>query len=244
MRRPTPPRLLLLAAAGLGAAWLISRVPARGDQADAGGPTSSERHLGLSRRPGAAPPASPALDAPAAPPPAPGQAAAAPGGALGALADAGAPSAAEEPAAAEGSDVDPDLEPERAAEVQFHQAMRRVVRDLEFNEGLPEPPQQAVAPAPPTWTPDPVAEQETPPVIDGVWPASAPAAGGIRVTIRGRFLHPVQVMFGQAPARIVAATPEAVTVLAPPARAGPVAIALTNQDGNFTVASAGFTYAD
>jgi hypothetical protein len=137
---------------------------------------------------------------------------------------------------------DPELEPERAEQARYHDAMRRVVSDLEFNRGLPEPIQQAVRPSPPAWTPDPAAEQEAAPEIDAISPARAPANGGVRVTIRGRYLHPAQVMFGQAPAAILAQTSEAVTVLAPPARAGAVQIAVTNVDGNFVIARATFVY--
>lgn len=113
--------------------------------------------------------------------------------------------------------------------------MGKLVSDLEYSPGLPEPQQQTVAPQPDPWRPDPTREGP-PPVIDGVVPSGVRAAGGDRVEIRGRNLRVVQVMFGTVPARLLAASGTLVAVEAPPAAPGPVTIAVTNDDGTWAVA--------
>lgn len=122
--------------------------------------------------------------------------------------------------------------------------MAKLVRDLEYNAdaGLPEPPQQTIAPAPAPWRPEPGVEEQQGPVIDAVSPRGAPAAGGAQVTIRGRNLRPSQVMFGTAPARVVRVTGEEVVVVAPRGAPGPVTVAVTNDDGTFALAREPFTY--
>jgi len=137
---------------------------------------------------------------------------------------------------------EPLTDDERAVAQPLVDSMKRLVLDLEFNAGLPEPPQQNVVQPPAPWRPDPGADGRAPPVIEEVEPRAGPASGGARVTIRGRNLRVSQVMFGLAPARIVSAGPNAVTVEAPPAGAGAVAIAVTNDDGSYAVAAAMFTY--
>ncbi len=100
-----------------------------------------------------------------------------------------------------------ESEEEREAAQPLAEGMKRLVRDIEFNAnaGLPEPLQQMVVPPPDPWRPDPAAETRPPPVIEDVQPRAGPAAGGARVTIRGKNLRAAQVMFGLDPARIVAA---------------------------------------
>jgi hypothetical protein len=137
---------------------------------------------------------------------------------------------------------EPLTDDERAVEQPLADSMKRFVLDLEFNAGLPEPPQQNVVQPPAPWRPDPGAEGRPQPIIEEVEPRVGPASGGARVTIRGRNLRASQVMFGLAPARIIRAGPNAVTVEAPPASAGPVLIAVTNEDGSYAVAPATFTY--
>ena len=137
---------------------------------------------------------------------------------------------------------EPQTEEERAAAKELADSMKRFVMSLEFNAGLPEPPQGVVIRPPAPWRPDPAAEGRPPPVIEDVDPRVGPASGGTRVTIRGRNLRASQVMFGLAPAPIVIASPEAVTVLAPEAGAGPVTIAVTNDDGSYALAGVPFTY--
>jgi len=137
---------------------------------------------------------------------------------------------------------DPQTEEERAAAKELADSMKRFVLSLEFNAGLPEPPQGVVVPPPAPWRPNPAAEGLPPPVIEDVDPRAGPASGGVRVTIRGRNLRASQVMFGLTPALIVSSGPEAVTVLAPEASAGPVIIAVTNDDGSYAVAGLPFTY--
>jgi len=115
--------------------------------------------------------------------------------------------------------------------------------DLEFSPGLEEPPQPVVVPAPPPWTPGPEPEASANPAIDDVWPDQGPSSGGARVVIRGKNLQPLQVIFGLTPARIVAATDDALTVEAPGAAdAGEVSVVVTNRDGNYAVASGAFRY--
>jgi hypothetical protein len=133
-------------------------------------------------------------------------------------------------------------DPERDAAEQLSGSFGRLARDLEYSRGLAEPLQQVVVPPPPPWTPDRSARTAPPPVIDEVSPSQAPAAGGTAVTLRGRNLRALQVMFGPVPARIVGASADAVTVIAPPARAGEVAVALTNGDGSYDIAALPFTY--
>jgi hypothetical protein len=79
-------------------------------------------------------------------------------------------------------------------------------------------------------------------VIEDVWPNKAAASGGERIVLRGRNLRAAQVVFGLTPARIIEAWDEKVTLAAPAAGAGPVAIVLTNRDGNYAVAGAAFQY--
>ena len=121
--------------------------------------------------------------------------------------------------------------------------MSKLVSDLEYSPGLPEPQQQTVAPQPEPWRPDP-SRKGPPPIIDGVVARGVRAAGGDRVEIRGRNLRVVQVMFGTAPARLLAASGTLVAVEAPPAAAGPVTIAVTNDDGTWAVAPEPITYGD
>jgi hypothetical protein len=133
-------------------------------------------------------------------------------------------------------------EEERAAAARLTGEMRRLARDLEFNAGLREPPQQVVLPAPEPWRPEPVETGLPPPAIDQVAPRSAPASGGAQVVLRGRNLRPVSVMFGTQAARITRASEEAVTVEVPRGQAGPATIALTNDDGSYAMAGVPFTY--
>jgi hypothetical protein len=130
----------------------------------------------------------------------------------------------------------------QASEQRLAADMKRLVRDLEFNAGLPEPIQQTVVPPPPPWRPESGTESQEPPVIDDVVPRGAPSSGGVRVTIRGKNLRASRVMFGLSEARIVSVSPDAVTVVAPGGDAGPVRIAVTNDDGSYAVARAPFTY--
>jgi hypothetical protein len=91
--------------------------------------------------------------------------------------------------------------------------------------------------------PGPEAEANATPAIDDVWPDKGPSSGGERVVIRGKNLQPLQVIFGLTPARIVAATEDALTVEAPGAAdAGQVAIVVTNRDGNYAIAAGAFQY--
>ncbi len=118
--------------------------------------------------------------------------------------------------------------------------------DLEFSEGLSEPPQQSVVASPPPWTPLPEAERGAAPSIEDVWPDKGPATGGERVVIHGRNLQPALVVFGLAPARIVdvSAAQDALTVLAPAGQVGRVAIVITNRDGSYAVSAGTFRYYD
>lgn len=139
--------------------------------------------------------------------------------------------------------------------------------DLEFSEGLPAPTQEQVVAPPPAWKPAAQVEAAegatqaaaAAPVIEDVWPNKAPAAGSddarkhdrhedehqfdvARVVIKGQNLAASQVVFGLAPARILEATADSITVAAPEAGVGEVAIVVTNRDGSFAIAAQNFGY--
>lgn len=117
--------------------------------------------------------------------------------------------------------------------------------DLEYNAGFPEPDQQPVAPAPPTWSPPADEGAQAGPAIEAVTPDRGPAGGGVQVTIRGKNLDRVsQVLFGVTPAEILGATADAVTVSSPAAGAGPVAIAVTTRDGGYAIAAMPFRFGE
>lgn len=147
--------------------------------------------------------------------------------------DVTAPSAGEDPA-------------ESDAASRLMRSMARLVSDLEYNanRGLKEPPQQAVAPFPEPWRPPAEAAEQPSPVIDQVTPLRAPTRGGTRVVLRGRHLRAPQVMFGATPASVLVASDKEVTVVAPPSPAGPVTIAVTNDDGTYALVETAFTFTD
>jgi hypothetical protein len=147
-------------------------------------------------------------------------------------------------------------EAERARTAAPHRRFNldwRVLNDVGDDLGnTPLPPSYS---PPAVWTPPPEppaqeggdgaaslpAPVSAPPVIVDVWPAQGPASGGQEVVIRGENLRAVQVLFGVAPARILAATAESLTVRSPPVgAAGPAPIVVTNGDGSYAIAP--FTY--
>jgi hypothetical protein len=133
-----------------------------------------------------------------------------------------------------------DDEGRRARELA--ESVQRLVRDLEWSPGLEEPPQQVVARPPDPWRPDPRAEAAAEPVIEDVVPQRAPH--GSIVKIRGRNLHVAQVVFGQAPARIVGGSGEEVTVEVPSGAGEHVVVAVTNADGTYALAADKFSCAN
>lgn len=135
----------------------------------------------------------------------------------------------------------PTPEAEALAAEQLSAEMTRLARDLEYTPGLPEPKQQVVRKTPTTWRPPAEAVTSEAPVIEAMAPSSAPVGGGVKVVLRGRNLRVAQVMFGGKAARITGATPQAITVEAPPG-AGPVRIAVTNSDGTWAVVEQPFIY--
>jgi rubrerythrin len=114
--------------------------------------------------------------------------------------------------------------------------------DLEYSEGLPEPPQQLVVPARAAWAPSADVEANPQPIIEDVWPNKTAETGGERVVIRGTNLQAAQVLFGMVPATIVEVAPDQIVVTAPPAEAGDVAIVVTNRDGSYALAKGTFSY--
>jgi hypothetical protein len=132
---------------------------------------------------------------------------------------------------------DPELE--RAA-ARFERRMRRFLSDLEYSPGLPEPPQQVIAPIPPPWRPDPGVTRLPGPVIDEVSPRAA--AAGSYVRIRGRDLRVSAVMFGDQPAQIMSDGDDQVMVLAPPGVHGTVPVVVTNVDGGYAIALDAFRF--
>lgn len=133
-------------------------------------------------------------------------------------------------------------EREREAAGRLQEQMGRLVSDLEFTRGQREPLQQTVVKPPDPWTPPVGADALPPPSIELVSPGSAPAAGGVLVTLRGRNLRNPRVVFGTAPARIFGGGADFVTVEVPAARAGQVRVALTNEDGGWVLVGQPFTY--
>lgn len=146
----------------------------------------------------------------------------------------------------DGTPSEPQSPQERDATLELTRAMEKLVSDLEWNSnrGLPEPPQQVVAPMPEPWRPPADAAVGASPVIDQVTPARASTRGGTKVTIRGKNLRTPEVMFGASPASVVSGNDREVTVLAPPSPPGAVTIAVTNADGTYALAGGGFTYVD
>jgi hypothetical protein len=137
-----------------------------------------------------------------------------------------------------GGGADLDAEQRRAAE-KLQRRMKRFLSDLEYSPGLPEPPQQVIAPVPPPWAPDPAAAGLPEPAIDAV----SPRAGvqGAHVRIAGKNLRAMQVMFGDHPAEIVSDAESELTVLAPGGH-GVVSVVVTNVDGQYAIATDAFTY--
>lgn len=159
----------------------------------------------------------------------------------GSLPPAGRQATADAPAAPQGEPSGSEADPDEAANLA--ERMAKLIRDLEYTPGLPEPVQQTVQPQPEPWRADP--EREGPsPVVEGVSPQTIRTAGGDRVTIRGRNLRVVQVMFGAAPGKLLEASGTEVAVEAPPSSAGPVTIAVTNEDGTWAIAAEPIAYAD
>jgi IPT/TIG domain-containing protein len=84
----------------------------------------------------------------------------------------------------------------------------------------------------------------TPPKIQSVSPPAGSAQGGERVVIKGESFARPQVLFGNSPAQVVEATPDALTVVVPaPERGGAVALVVTNRSGGYAVRPNAYTYA-
>jgi hypothetical protein len=79
------------------------------------------------------------------------------------------------------------------------------------------------------------------PQIAGVSPSSGPTEGGNEVLITGSGFANVQVMFGGDVARVTSQSSNAVTVIAPEGRAGPVTVVVTNRDGTYAVVGQAYT---
>jgi IPT/TIG domain len=80
------------------------------------------------------------------------------------------------------------------------------------------------------------------PSIAGVSPASGPAQGGNVVVVAGSDFANVQVLFNGQMAQIASQSSNAVSVIAPAASPGSVAVVLTNGDGSYSVAASAYTY--
>ena len=222
----------LLGAAALGLVLLLRLQSPRPPGLQAGGPAAARAGAFDQARPNTLAGAGAAAGGSAAAPPGPagGGQAAAPGS-TAVLQAVAVPVAPEDLA-----------ERERETAGRLQEAMGRLVSDLEFTPGLREPLQQTVVKPPDPWTPPADAGAHPPPDIAEVSPGSAPAAGGVLVTIRGRNLRAPRVVFGSRPARVFGGGADFVTVEVPPARAGPVTIAVTNDDGSWALSGQPFTY--
>jgi hypothetical protein len=138
----------------------------------------------------------------------------------------------------------PDLYRDGVLQISQLRPTEAAALDQEFSPGLAEPAQQQVVPPSPTWRPEPSAEASPIPVVEDMWPHKAPASGGERVVLRGKNLAgAAQVVFGLTPARILSidAEKDTVTVAAPAASAGKIAIVVTTRDGNYAIVE-GFEY--
>lgn len=138
---------------------------------------------------------------------------------------------------------EPGSDEERRERDRLASGMAKLASDLEWSPGLKEPPQQLVQPQPDPWKRDPSREGPSP-TIEAIAPRRARAGGGDRISIRGRNLRVVQVMFGSAPARLLSARGNEVVVEAPPGSPGPVTVAVTNDDGTWAVAPDPFVYGE
>lgn len=82
-----------------------------------------------------------------------------------------------------------------------------------------------------------------PPVLAAASPAEGPEAGGTVVTLSGSGFQPgATVDFGGAAAAVSAASATALSVEAPPHAAGPVAVRVTNPDGQAATLAGAYTY--
>ncbi len=83
----------------------------------------------------------------------------------------------------------------------------------------------------------------TPPTITRVSPASGATEGGTEVTIEGMGFEPgLTVLFGNRSADVTTQTPTSMTVFAPAAVAGTVAVTVINPDGGSATRADAFTY--
>jgi IPT/TIG domain-containing protein len=83
------------------------------------------------------------------------------------------------------------------------------------------------------------------PAIARVSPESGGVEGGeeLLITGSGFAFDGVQVMVGNAPARVTSRSSNAVTVLVPPAgRSGPTTVVVTNRDGSYATAGGAYIY--
>ena len=86
----------------------------------------------------------------------------------------------------------------------------------------------------------------SPPVINGLSPASGSTAGGLEITVQGENLSSVeQIVFGQAAITdFEVIDDQTITFIAPAHSAGSVNIILTNTDGEQTSLADAFTYSE
>ncbi len=91
---------------------------------------------------------------------------------------------------------------------------------------------------------DDISVTAAPPLIGAVTPASGPVAGGTTVAISGAgFQSHATVAFGSLPAASVLFNAASnLTVVTPPGVLGPVNVAITNADGQWTVLTNGFVF--
>ncbi|HEY6888529.1 MAG TPA: IPT/TIG domain-containing protein, partial [Solirubrobacter sp.] len=88
--------------------------------------------------------------------------------------------------------------------------------------------------APPPVTP--------PPVLSAVSPAQGPVTGGTSVTLTGSAFDRPTVTFGGVLASVLSSSATSITAVAPPSPAGPVAVTVTNFDGQSSTQAAAFTF--
>jgi hypothetical protein len=126
---------------------------------------------------------------------------------------------------------------QRAPEArEFAEARRAAVESGSFDPFSRTPPTPAVQPGA-----QPGAEP-TRPQIAAVSPSSGPVDGENEVLITGSGFAGVQVMWGSQIARVTSQSSNAVTVVVPAGRAGPVPVVVTNRHGTYAVAGSGYQY--
>jgi hypothetical protein len=118
---------------------------------------------------------------------------------------------------------------------EYAEARRAAVESGTFDPFSRTPPA-------PTAQPGAQPAEPTKPQIAAVSPSSGPVDGDNEVLVTGSGFAGVQVMWGGQLARVTSQSSNAVTVIVPAGRLGPVPVVVTNRDGTYTVVGNGYQY--